>query len=94
MKIKWWIAGYLIVLAVALLAPLASASPDGLERVAEDQHFAGLAQDSSYQIIPDYALPGVSNEAVGTILAGFIGVTIVFLLLGGGAYLAQRMKAG
>jgi hypothetical protein len=94
MKIKWWIAGYLIVLAVAMLAPLASASPDGLERVAQDQQFSILAEESRYQVIPGYALPGVANDAVGTILAGFIGVTVIFLLVGGGAYLTQRMKAG
>ena len=94
MKMRWWIAGYLIVLAIAMFAPLASASPDGLEQVAHNQQFALQAQDSPYAVIPDYALPGVDNEAVSTVLAGFTGVTIVFLLVGGGAYLAQRKKSG
>ncbi len=35
-RVKWWHVGLLLSLAVALLSPLASASPDGLEKVAED----------------------------------------------------------
>ena len=31
-----------------------------------------------YKIIPDYVFPGVTNESLATILAGFIGVLIVF----------------
>jgi hypothetical protein len=36
----WWVVGLAIAaLVVIVLAPLASADPDGLERVAEDQGF-------------------------------------------------------
>jgi len=73
-----WVAGLLIALALVVLAPLASAHPDGLEWVAEQQGFLALAQDPVYNIIPDYVLPGVSNEAVATILAGVIGALLVF----------------
>ena len=93
MKVTWWIAGYFIALAVTLLAPLASGSPDGLERVAEDQGFIDTARDAPYAVIADYVFPGVENEAVATIIAGVIGVTIIYLLLAGGTYLAFRAAA-
>jgi cobalt/nickel transport system permease protein len=73
-----WIAGLLLALALAILAPLASAHPDGLEWVAEQQGFLDIAQDPTYQLIPDYLLPGVSNEALATILAGLLGALLVF----------------
>jgi hypothetical protein len=92
-KVSWWIGGYFIALAVTLIAPFASASPDGLERVAEDQGFMGAAKDAPYSVIADYVVPGIENEAVATTLAGAIGVTIVYLLLAGGTYLAYRVAA-
>jgi len=73
-----WVSGLMIALALAIASPLASAHPDGLEWVAEQKGFLDTAQGSLYQIIPDYVLPGVSNEALATILAGIIGVLIVF----------------
>ena len=78
MKSKWWLLSLVICLAVASLAPLASSSPDGLERVAEDKGFISLAQEAPFQVIADYAFPGVQNEALATILAGLIGTIILF----------------
>lgn len=72
-----WIAGGLMALILAILSPLASAFPDGLESFAEKAGFMHQAQEPLYSLIPDYLLPGVSNEAVATILAGLIGVLIV-----------------
>ena len=91
MKTKWWIAGLLIALAVTLISPLASAWPDGLERVAEDKGFVDDAQDAPYEVIPDYVLPGIGNEALATILAGVVGTLAVFgLACGLGALLKRR----
>ena len=84
--IRWWAAGYLIAVAVVLLAPFASGSPDGLERVAEDAGFLERAQSAPYAVIADYALPGIQNQALATILAGVIGVTLIYLLVAGGIY--------
>jgi hypothetical protein len=83
---KWWIVGLIIALAVTILSPLASPWPDGLEKVAEDQGFIDRALDPFYEIIPDYVLPGVPNETVATILAGMVGVLIVFGLAIGVGY--------
>ena len=87
------VVGYIIAIAVTLLAPLASGSPDGLERVAEDRGFIETALDAPYSIIPDYTLPGIENEAVATILAGFVGVTIMYLLVAGFAFLVYKAAA-
>jgi cobalt/nickel transport system permease protein len=75
--LRWAAVGLALALALTLLAPLASPHPDGLERVAEDLGFIGAAQDAPYEIIPDYMLPGVSSEALGTIAAGVLGTLIV-----------------
>ncbi len=86
------IAGILIALLLAVLSPLASSDPDGLEWVAEEYGFLQTAQEPLYQIIPDYVFPGVENEIVATILAGILGTLIVFGIAWGIAY-ARRAKA-
>ena len=73
------VAGGLLValLVVVVLAPNASGSPDGLERVAEDQGFADSAEGAPFDLLPDYTIPGVENEAASTILAGVVGLVVV-----------------
>jgi len=66
-----------IAVLLAILSPLASAYPDGLEWVAEQKGFLEAAQDPAYSIIPDYVFPGISNEAIATIVAGIVGVLVV-----------------
>ena len=78
MKSKWWLISLMVCLAVACISPLASSSPDGLERVAEDKGFLGLAGDAPYQVIADYVFPGIANEALATILAGIVGTLVLF----------------
>ena len=93
LKRYWWLIGLLIALAVALLSPLASPHPDGLERVAEDRGFLDRAEDAPYEILPDYMFPGVKNEAVSTVVAGLIGTLVVFGI-GYGLAWAVRRRAG
>ena len=94
MRRRWWLAGLVLAaLIVVLLAPLASPDPDGLERVAEDRGFLASAQDALYQLLPDYTVPGVSDATLTTILAGLIGVAIVFGLTWSlGTVLARRRQ--
>ena len=87
---SWIAAGLAVALVVTLLSPLASASPDGLERVAEDQGFLETARDAPYEIIPDYLIPAIDNEAVATIAAGVIGVAVVATVGYGTAVLRKR----
>jgi len=85
-----WITGLLIALALAVASPLASANPDGLEWVAEQQGFLDTAQGSLYEIIPDYTVPGISSEALATIIAGILGTLLVFAI----AFFIARSRAG
>lgn len=78
MKSKWWLIALAVCLAVATISPLASSSPDGLEKVAEDKGFIGLAEDAPFEIIADYVFPGIENEALATILAGWLGTLVLF----------------
>jgi cobalt/nickel transport system permease protein len=73
-----WIFGLLIALGLSVLSPIASANPDGLEYVAEQNGFLDRAQDPQYNIFPDYTVPGISNETLTVIAAGIIGTLIVF----------------
>ncbi|MEN8243144.1 MAG: energy-coupling factor ABC transporter permease, partial [Chloroflexota bacterium] len=82
----WMIVGGLISLLVVLFAPLASAFPDGLERVAEDLGFLNAAQDSPFNLFADYLIPALGDSALSTIGAGILGICIV----GGAAYLIGR----
>ena len=92
-----------LALAVAIglataVSPFASASPDGLEKVAEDKQFLESGKLHSMQEdspIPDYAFPGVENERVATGLAGFVGTLAVFAIGYGLAWtLRRRPRAG
>jgi len=88
-----WAAGLVIALALAAISPLASAHPDGLEWVAEQKGFLDIARGPLYQIIPDYALPGISSQALATILAGILGALLVFGVALGAAYARRKRPA-
>lgn len=78
----WWVAGVAVAaLVVVVFAPLASSDPDGLERVAEDQGFIDRASNFFSGILSGYAIPGISDPAVSTIVSGLIGVTIVLVVM-------------
>jgi hypothetical protein len=87
-----WALGLGIALLLSVLSPLASAHPDGLEWVAEQEGFLEAARAPLFNLIPDYVLPGVSNEALATILAGILGTLIVFGVVVAVAYLRRSGK--
>ena len=93
-----WGIGLLVSLAIVVGSPLASSNPDGLEwvaaQVAAQKGFLNSAQGPLFKVIPDYALPGVSNEALATILAGIIGTLVVFGTALGMAYARRRRSDG
>lgn len=92
---RWWLVGLLIAVAVVVvLAPLASADPDGLERVATDEGFADRGREAPFAIIPDYTIPGIDGS-LSTVLAGVVGVLVVFGLAWViGRALARRSQEG
>ena len=88
-----WAFGLGIALLLSVFSPLASANPDGLEWVAEQEGFLEAARSPLFDIIPDYIFPGISNQALATILAGILGTLIVFGVALGVAYLRRKGKA-
>jgi cobalt/nickel transport system permease protein len=86
------IVGMLFSLVVVLLSPLASAFPDGLERVAEDLGFLEIAQDSPYSIFADYIIPSFGDSALSTILAGVVGIIVVAGLVIGVGRLVRKPR--
>jgi hypothetical protein len=91
---RWWLIGLGAALLLATLSPLASGSPDGLERVAEDKGFLDSASNAPFQVIADYVVPGVENEALATILAGWTGVLVMFgAVYGIGWMITKNRKA-
>ncbi len=46
-----------------------------------------------FRLIPDYVFPGISNQALATILAGIVGALMVFGVALGVAYLRRNGKA-
>jgi hypothetical protein len=75
----WWMAGLLLAAAVVIvLAPMASSDPDGLERAAIDSGFAEQGQEAAYEILPGYSVPGLGDSALSLIVAGLVGVVLIF----------------
>ena len=89
-KFKWWYGALIFAFILAIFSPLASGSPDGLEKVAENKGFMELALAPVFNVFPDYAIPGIPNEVLATILAGIVGTLILF---GIGYGLARLLRA-
>jgi hypothetical protein len=89
----WWVAGLAIAGGIAILAAVfASGDPDGLDSVAIDRGFEGATKDPGFEILPGYAIPGLDGT-VSTIVAGVVGIAVIFLLtLLLGRLLARRRK--
>jgi cobalt/nickel transport system permease protein len=85
---RWVTVGLGLALAVAAFSPLASGSPDGLNRVAADLGFDTRALGPVYQIFSNYAIPFVNDPNVSKIVAVGVGTLIVF----GIAFLAARLQ--
>jgi hypothetical protein len=89
----------IVALAVAIglataVSPFASASPDGLEKVAGDQAFLDRGRLAPVPApAPDYAFPGVDDPRLATALAGFTGTLLVFALSAGAVAVVRRPRA-
>jgi len=73
------IGGVIVALGLAFfVSPLASGSPDGLEKVSIDQGFGSTAEghDLADGPLADYGVRGVDDDGVSTGLAGIIGVVV------------------
>jgi cobalt/nickel transport system permease protein len=78
------VAGAAVALLVAFcLSPLASAAPDGLERVAEELGPVATATTPALVPLPDYQVTALGGLWIATSLAGVIGAAVVFALAWG-----------
>jgi cobalt/nickel transport protein len=74
---KFYALFFLAALSLAGgLSYYASSSPDGLEKVAEDEGFLESAEDSAVSNSPlaDYGITGLDNERLSVGIAGVVGV--------------------
>ena len=78
-KKSFWMfvtGGLLVAAALAFfVSPYASSSPDGLNKVAEDQGFDATADEHALDDSPlaGYAVEGVENESLSKGLSGSSG---------------------
>lgn len=75
------VGGLIVTLGLAFfVSPLASSSPDGLNKVAIDKGFSGTEKDHTLADGPlaGYGVKGVEDEKLSTGLAGIIGVVVTF----------------
>lgn len=89
-------AGLVVGLVLAVLvSPFASSSPDGLEKVAEDQGFAESAGEHGLAGSPlaDYGVEGVADERLATGLSGLVGTLLTFAVAGGLVLVVRRSAA-
>lgn len=79
-----------IAILLAVFIPLASAFPDGLEKVAES---LGVGETEPFWSapIPDYFI-GIGGDWLGTLAAGLIGVVLVAIVSGAVALVYVKLK--
>lgn len=73
---KYFAAIALILIFLAIFIPLASSSPDGLEKVAAT---FGIEEHELFWkgIMPDYSVEAIADPYVSTLLAGVSGTLLV-----------------
>ena len=87
--------GTAVALALAFfVSPLASSSPDGLEKVAADKKIDANVGNHALASGPlaDYSTSGVDNERLSTGVAGVVG-TVLTLGIGYGVFALVKRSA-
>jgi len=69
-----------LALAAALLSPMASGNPDGLDWTIE-KHAASPEESEGpgYFVFSDYKTPFINNESASTVVSGFAGIALILL---------------
>ncbi|AFY46711.1 ABC-type Co2+ transport system, permease component [Nostoc sp. PCC 7524] len=90
----WVVPVVSIVLVAGLLSLVASAWPDGLEKVAEDLGFIDLAEQVRVAVptpLADYGIEGLG--VIGTSIAGLLGAAVCFVVAFGIAKIVSPKNA-
>ncbi|PMB46917.1 cobalt transporter [Fischerella thermalis CCMEE 5205] len=94
-KLQGWVVPVVIILLISgLLSLVASAWPDGLERVAENLGFINLAEQVRVAVptpFADYSIEGLGP--IGTSIAGIIGSIVCFAVAFGIAQVVKPKNA-
>lgn len=91
---RWWLVAAAVALVLAgAVSFYASADPDGLERVAEDEGFIDTVADHDLADSPlaGYGVEGVDDDRASVGLAGIVGV-VVTLAVGAGLFGLVRRR--
>jgi cobalt/nickel transport system permease protein len=83
------------IFMAAVVSQFAASSPDGLERVAEEQGFADSAEDHAFSngLFADYATRGIDNDQLSLAVAGSAGVALTLVVGWGLAFAPRRLRA-
>jgi cobalt/nickel transport system permease protein len=65
------------VFLVWFVLPFASSQPDGLEKVASEKGFQQSITELFHSVLPNYALPGVSNSWLASTIAALAGIGVI-----------------
>ena len=89
------LVGLLVALLLAgVVSSLASTSPDGLSRTAQQHGFAQKPSPAAGQPLAGYQIRGVANGEVSGGVAGIAGCALVLLLMSGVAVGMRRRGTG
>lgn len=88
-------AGLLIAVALLVVAPFASADPDGLESVAAELGFDSAAVDSALADSPvaDYAVGPLGDGGLSVALAGLVGIVATLAVMAVVAWVVRGRRA-
>jgi len=62
-----------------MLVPFASSYPDGLEWVAEQYRFLHETAPAFVSPLPDYVIPGITNNIASGVGATLVGICCTFI---------------
>lgn len=87
-----WAAVLVALLLAGAVSYYAPSSPDGLNKVAQDQGFDTQERESAASESPlaDYSTEQVKNDRLSGAVAGVLGVGVVLVLAGGLAMVLRR----
>jgi len=81
-----WIGIGISLFAVLFLSPVASPSPDGLEKIAQMKGFSEKGEGWKlwkHAPLHEYTFPWIKNEKVSTALSGLVGTLAIFMIVMG-----------
>lgn len=79
---------------VVFVAPRASSSPDGLEKVAAEQGIDTDVREHAFDdgVFADYGVEGVEHAGLGTAVAGLLGIAVTFGVCVGAIWIFRRRR--